>query len=305
VLSVLNLTKDFDNFKALDAISFNVQKGKIVGLLGPNGAGKTTTIRILTGILPKTSGELMLNNQVIDAQSRAWKLQFGAVPEISSAYLDYSPLKNLIFSGKLYGLPTNICKSKALELLTEFNLAEKMNIATKKLSKGQKQRLNLSMALLHDPELLFLDEPTSGLDVESAQLLRKRVSDLRDEGKTIFLTTHNMIEANILCDEIIILNKGKIVATGNPDDLRKQFMPASTIELDLKEVPTNLDFLAELKIDYQIVSQHKKLIFYSTHPVEDFSRIQDSISAAQYKITQVKISPASLEEIFLKILGDG
>lgn len=305
MLSVSNLTKYFDNFKALDAISFNVPKGKIIGLLGPNGAGKTTTIRILTGILPKTSGEFMLNNQVIDPKSREWKSQFGVVPEVSSAFLDYSPLKNLIFSGKLYGLPTNICKLKALKLLAEFNLSEKLNVPTKKLSKGQKQRLNLSMALLHDPEFLFLDEPTTGLDVESAQLLRKRVSDLRNEGKTIFLTTHNMIEANILCDEIIILSKGKIIASGNPEDLRKQFMPASTIELELEEVPTNLDFLAKLKIDYSIVSQHKKLIFYSTNPVEDFSRIQNSISTARYKITQVKISPASLEEIFLKILGGG
>lgn len=305
MLSILNLTKYFDNFKALDAISFNIQNRKIVGLLGPNGAGKTTTIRILTGILPKTSGELMLNDQVIDPQSREWKSQFGVVPEISSAYLDYSPIKNLIFSGKLYGLPTNICKSKALKLLAEFNLSEKLNVPTKKLSKGQKQRLNLIMALLHDPEFLFLDEPTTGLDVESAQLLRKRVSDLRTEGKTIFLTTHNMIEANILCDEIIILNKGKIIASGNPEELRKQFMPISTIELELEEIPTDLDFLAELKIEYSIVSQHKKLIFYSTNPAEDFSRIQKGVSTAHYKITEVKISPASLEEIFLKILRGG
>ncbi|MHA1266977.1 MAG: ABC transporter ATP-binding protein [Candidatus Helarchaeota archaeon] len=304
MLLLQNITKYYGTFKALDNISFSVQKGKILGLLGPNGAGKTTTIRILTGILPMTSGEIILDNQPIDPRSCEWKSRFGVVPEVSNAFLDYSPLKNLIFSGRLYGLPAHLCKSKALELLTEFNLLEKKDIRTKKLSKGQKQKLNLCMALLHNPDFLFLDEPTTGLDVESAQLLRKWIIDLKNEGKTIFLTTHNMIEANRLCDELIIINKGKILASGNPEDLRKQFMPISTIELELKEVPSNLDFLAEFKTECSITTQNKKIFIYSTNPVEDFSRIQQRLALTENQIAQVKISPASLEEIFLKILGN-
>ncbi|MHA1264098.1 MAG: ATP-binding cassette domain-containing protein [Candidatus Helarchaeota archaeon] len=125
MLSVQNLTKYFGNFKALDSISFTVIKGKIVGLLGPNGAGKTTTIRIIIGILPKTSGMIKLNEQILDPRSRAWKLQFGVVPEVSNAYLDYSPLKNLILSGRLYGLSKQYCKSSALKFLEEFDIIDK------------------------------------------------------------------------------------------------------------------------------------------------------------------------------------
>ena len=304
LLSVQNLTKYFGSFKALDAISFSIQKGKIVGLLGPNGAGKTTTIRIIIGILPKTSGTIRINEQILDPKSRAWKSQFGVVPEVSNAYLDYSPLKNLIFSGRLYGLSKQYCESSALELLEAFGLSDKKNTPTKKLSKGQRQRLNFSMALMHNPEILFLDEPLAGLDVNSARQVKNRINKLRNKGKTIFLTTHNMREANVLCDEIIILNRGKIVAIGSPKELRKNFLPASTIDLELEKSPTDPSLFKPLNIDYQIDTANKTIKFFSTNPVEDFSRIQNFLSVTPIKITQLKISPASLEEIFLKILGE-
>ncbi|MHA1648947.1 MAG: ABC transporter ATP-binding protein [Candidatus Helarchaeota archaeon] len=304
MLSISNLTKYFDSFKALDAISFSVKKGKIVGLLGPNGAGKTTTIRIITGVLPRTSGEILLDGQDLDPTSKEWKLQFGIVPETTNSYLDYSPLKNMMFSGRLYGLSKHYCKERALSLLKEFGLADKIHLVTKKLSKGQKQRLNLSMALLHDPQYLFLDEPTTGLDVNSAQLLRKRIQEFKKEGKTIFLTTHNMLEANILCDEIIILNKGKILAVGSPETLRKKFMPASKIELELRNFPENTSIFQQLNLDYQIKPVENKVTFFSTNPAEDFVQIQDILKSQAAQIMQCHISPASLEEIFLKILGE-
>lgn len=304
MFSVLNLSKYFDNFKALDSISFSVPKGKIIGLLGPNGAGKTTTIRIIIGILPKTSGQILLNDQVLDPKSSEWKSQFGVVPEVSNAYLDYSPLKNLLFSGGLYGLSKQYCKSRALELLEEFGLSEKTKIRTKKLSKGQKQRLNLCMALLHEPDIFFLDEPTTGLDIRSTQFVRNKINRLKKEGKTIFLTTHNLIEANILCDEIIILNHGKIIARGTPNDLRNKFVPASKIELEFYKSPDDFSIFEELNIDYKVDSSNKKIIFFSTNPLEDFSKIHNILLSKQLKVSHLEISSASLEEVFLKILGE-
>jgi len=231
-------------------------------------------------------------------------MQFGVVPEISNAYFDYSPFKNLVFSGRLYGLSKKFCQERALQLLKESELQEKMNIPVKKLSKGQKQRLNFCMALLHDPEILFLDEPTAGLDVKSIYLVRERITRMKKQGKTVFLTTHDMKEANILCDEIIILNRGKIVATGSPTALREKFLPASKITLELQDLPSDFSFLETLKMDYELDTENKKVTFLTTSPLEEFSKIQALFLASAYKITQIQISPASLEEIFLKILGD-
>jgi len=304
IISVKNLSKYYNSFCAVDNIRFSVKKGKKVGLLGPNGAGKTTIIRILTGILNKSSGEIRFNNKPINPMSSAWKSKFGVVPEVSNAYLDYTPFKNLLFSGGLYGLPKQYCESRALDLLAEFGISEKKDTKTKKLSKGQKQKLNFSMALLHDPEILFFDEPTSGLDVKSTNIVRKKINQLCDEGKTIFLTTHNLFEANTLCDEVIILNHGKIVADGTPNELRNKFSPASKIRIEFHKLINDFSIFNELKIDFQIDPTNKEIIFFSTNPMEDFSKIHNFLLNKQLKVSHLEISSASLEEIFLKILEE-
>lgn len=303
MLSVLNLTKYYNSFKALDGITFSVPKGKKIGLLGPNGAGKTTTIRILTGMLPKSGGEIEYDGQPLDPKSKHWKLKFGIVPEVSNAFLDYTPLKNMHFLAKLYGLSSAYSKMRTLELLREFDLFERKDLPTKKLSKGQKQRLNFCMAQLHDPDILFLDEPTAGLDVGSVQVVRSRINDLSKQGKTIFLTTHNLIEANNICDEIIILNKGTIISAGAPEALRKQVLPLTKITFELSELPTDFSIFQELGLEFKTESAKKEVIFFTGNPYEDFLKISEFFSKKSYKITQFAVSRASLEEIFLKILG--
>ncbi|MBD3230089.1 MAG: ATP-binding cassette domain-containing protein [Candidatus Lokiarchaeota archaeon] len=306
MLSVEKLTKYYGDMKALDEISFTVDKEKIVGLLGPNGAGKTTTIRILIGILPRTSGKIYLEGKELNPSSEEWKSTFGVVPEISNAYLDYNPLKNLLFSGGLYGLSKKRRKSRALKLLKEFGLLKRKDIKTKKISKGEKQRLNLCMALMHDPKFLFLDEPTTGLDVHSAQQLREKILNFKQGGKTILLTTHNLIEANLLCDEIIILNEGKIITIGSPDALRKKFAPASKIEIKLDKPLKDSESkkLNKLGMNYEISDSNKQLNLLTTEPVDDFLQIIELISDIKTHISNFKVTPASLEEIFLKIIGE-
>ncbi|MHC1591018.1 MAG: ABC transporter ATP-binding protein [Candidatus Helarchaeales archaeon] len=303
VLAVEKLVKYFGPNEVLKGISFSVDHGKIFGLLGPNGAGKTTTIRIITGVLPKTSGKILFEGEPLDPTERKWKARLGVVPELTNAYLDYSPLKNLIFSGRIYGLSKQESKKRALRLLKEFDLLNRKDAPLKKLSKGQKQRLNVSMALLHDPSILFLDEPTTGLDIMSARLLREKILELKNEGKTIFLTTHDLLEADRLCDNTVIMNKGEILASGSPAELRKKFNPTSKIELELDKMPETVDFLRELNLEHVYDRQNKKIIFYSTKPVDEISNILKTFVQSGITISQCQISPASLEEIFMTIFG--
>jgi ABC-2 type transport system ATP-binding protein len=159
------------------------------------------------------------------------------------------------------------------------------------------------MALIHNPDIFFLDEPTTGLDIQSARYVRNKINELSKNGKTIFLTTHNLNEANNLCDEVLILNRGKIVASGTPNELRNKFLPASKIRLELDTIP-NKSIFKELDIDFQLDLSNKKITFYSTNPMKDFSRIQNLFLDQELKITNIEINSASLEEVFLKILGE-
>ncbi|MHA1270394.1 MAG: ABC transporter ATP-binding protein [Candidatus Helarchaeota archaeon] len=303
MISVSNLVKCYENFRALDEISFTIPKGKITGFLGPNGAGKTTTIRILTGLLPKTSGELLLYDKLLEPRSRSWKFQIGVVPEISNAFLDFTPLKNLQFVSGLYGLSKQEAKKKISNLLNEFGLTTRAKIITKRLSKGEKQRLNLCLAMLHNPDIYFLDEPTTGLDIQSTQFIRNMIRNQVKEGKTIFLTTHNLIEANILCDKVLIIDHGKIIASGTPDELRKKFAPASKIKIELNQKIDKPDILNELNLDYQLDKTKNKIFFFSKTPFEDFSKIQKFVKDYNLPVSSIEIISASLEEIFLKIIG--
>ena len=229
-IKVLNLIKIFGSLVAVNNVSFEINQGEIVGILGPNGAGKTTTIRLLTGVFQlENNAKIEIFGDDVIHNPTKYKKNFGIVPEISNAFSDYSVWQNLMFSGGIYGISKEEIEKRSKKLLTQFNLIDKMNSKTKALSKGLKQRLNLCLALLHDPPILILDEPTSGLDPISVNLMRNQILKLKEEGKTILITTHDMREAQNMCDRILIMNKGKIIADESPDTLREQFKSTSTI----------------------------------------------------------------------------
>ncbi|MHA1230388.1 MAG: ABC transporter ATP-binding protein [Candidatus Helarchaeota archaeon] len=304
MLSIVELTKYFKNIKALDRVSFEIEKGKIVGLLGPNGAGKTTTIRIITGIIPKTSGKILYEGKELDPRKREWKQRFGVVPEVSNAFLDYNVIKNLRFISGIYKIPRKEAMKRSKELIKEFGIEHRVNIKTKKLSKGEKQRLNLCLAMIHDPEIYFLDEPTTGLDIRSTQLIRNKILELKRQNKTILLTTHNLIEANKLCDKIIILNKGKVVAIGTTDELRQKFAPYCKISIDIDTKIDEKEILKSIEIDHEFDKIKNRVNFYSKCPFDDFIRICELFQKYDIKPINLEIKPSSLEEIFLKILGE-
>ncbi len=216
-IEVGSLTKLYGQLVAVDHVSFNVNQGEFFGFLGPNGAGKTTTVRMLTGIIKKNDGEARVMGY--PAGSIRAKQLSGVTPELSNAYMDLSAWSNLMLMAELYRLPRVNARERASSLLTQLGLFERKDSLASTYSMGMRKRLVLSMALLPNPQILFLDEPTSGLDVQSVRFMRAMLKNLKQEGKTVFLTTHNMEEAAEMCDRVAIINHGRIVAMNTPDNL--------------------------------------------------------------------------------------
>ena len=273
--------------------------------MGPNGAGKTTTLRLLTGLFELEEGEnstVEIFSENLKDHQISCKIKFGIVPEISNAYSDFTVLQNLNFSGKLYGLSNKDIKVRSQLLLERFDLISKSNAKTKTLSKGLKQRANLCLALLHEPSILILDEPTNGLDPFSIKIMRKEILALNEVGKTILITTHDMKEAQILCDRILIMNKGKIIADASPDTLRKNFKSLSTIIFTAEKEPegTLLKFTHLIRRpdgNFALSSQNDNLI-------RDLSELYDFFTIQhQIQISDVKIEETSLEEVFIDLIN--
>ena len=210
-----SLSRTFDRRVALDSVTFGVETGEIFGYLGPNGAGKTTTLRILTGQLRPTSGHARLFGFDCYTESDRTAPLFGVVFEKQNLYERMSGRENLRFTARLYGIP----QDRVEVVLDQLGLAERGGDRVSTYSNGMKQRLLIGRAILHEPRILFLDEPTSGLDPNAAHAIRAFIAGLPDQGVTVFLTTHLMHEAERLCHRVALLDRGRLVATGTPDDL--------------------------------------------------------------------------------------
>jgi ABC-2 type transport system ATP-binding protein len=234
VIQVADLTKRYGEILAVDHISFEVNKGEVFGFLGPNGAGKTTTIRMLTGLSKPTDGKASILGFDIHSQIVQIKKHIGVVPEISNLYDELSAVDNLIFMAQLYGVPRVQHKKKVEELLKTFRLYERKDNPFCTFSRGMKRALTIAAALIHNPEVLFLDEPTVGLDVVAARSLRNLIFNLCQQGMTIFLTTHYLEEADLLCDRVAILVNGRLLAIDTPKALRAKTNKKSLEEAFIK-----------------------------------------------------------------------
>ena len=230
-----NLKKHFGDLTAVDEISFQVEEGEVFGFLGPNGAGKSTTIRMLTGVLRPDAGSARIAGRDIRTDTEAAKSETGIVPEQFNVYPDLTAWKNLMLAGELYGVPRETRQETGEDLLRSFGLFERRHSLTSEYSKGMKQRLMLTMALLHDPAVLFLDEPITGLDVESQRLIRDQIAKLNQEGRTVFLTTHDIGEADRLCDRVAIINRGEIAAIDSPEALKHEIDRTRAVEVSFAE----------------------------------------------------------------------
>jgi ABC-2 type transport system ATP-binding protein len=300
-IEVTNLSKQFSNITAVDNISFEVKKGEIFGFLGPNGAGKTTTIRVLTGILKSDKGTALVAGHDVLKNPLEVKQCLGVVPEVSNAYVDLTAWENLMLMGELYGVPKKEREENAVKLLKDFGLYDVREKLAKGFSKGMKQKLLLCMALINNPEILFLDEPTSGLDIESARLMREKVQQLNRDGKTIFLSTHNMEEVNQLCHRIAIINHGKIAAIDTPERLRAQSMELQYIEV-LFDKPVNLAKLTEKLKMANVAPAGNKFRIYTANPHIIIENLVDFARENNLKILDLDTMMPSLEDIFIKLI---
>jgi len=304
-IKVSNLVKRFEELIAVNDVSFEIFEGEIVGILGPNGAGKTTTIRLLTGIFKlEEKANIEIFNEDITKNLSKYKINFGIVPEVSNAFSDFTVWQNLKFSGGIYGFPKRKIEKRAKELLEQFDLIDKMHSKTKALSKGLKQRLNFCLALFHEPPILILDEPTSGLDPISVNIMRNRILQLKKEGKTILITTHDMQEAQTICDRILIMNRGKIIADESPDNIRERFKPTSTILFKIDGILSN-DQKTSLTDTFDNIKEKNGYYSISSYDaLKDISKLYNYSKENNLEISDFKVKETSLEEVFIHLIKE-
>jgi ABC-2 type transport system ATP-binding protein len=227
-----DLYKSFNEHKAVNGISFSINKGEIFGLLGPNGAGKTTTIRILSTVLEPDSGDVTVGGLSIRKNADAVRNLIGICPQDLALYEDLSALDNMVFFGRMAGLNGKEALAQSTAHLELMGLSDRAKGKISKFSGGMKRRINLAIALMGHPELLFLDEPTVGIDPQSRNNIYETIESLRDKGMTILYTTHYMEEANRLCNRVAIMDGGQIIAMDTPYELRKQIGPPEQVTLE-------------------------------------------------------------------------
>jgi ABC-2 type transport system ATP-binding protein len=299
-ITVQELTKRYEDVTAVDHVSFEVGKGEIFGFLGPNGAGKTTTIKILTGLMKPDGGKAFVAGYDVLKDPIGAKQHIGVVPEASNAYVDLTAWENLVLIGRLYGVPAQKLRESCTSLLKEFGLYEVKDKLVRGFSKGMKQKLLLCMALVHDPEVLFLDEPTSGLDVESSRLLREKIIQYNGRGKTVFLSTHNMEEANQLCHRIAIINHGRIAAIDTPENLRAQSMELQYLEATFSKPPDPREL--ENPGVARVVPAGNRMRLYTADPSAVIEFLVEYAKENRIRILSLNTMPPSLEEVFLKLI---
>ncbi|MEM3071862.1 MAG: ATP-binding cassette domain-containing protein [Candidatus Bathyarchaeia archaeon] len=302
IIEAVELTKQYGSLKAVDHVSFTVERGEIFGFLGPNGAGKTTTIRMLTGVVKPDFGTAYIKGYDIRKEALMAKQLMGILPEVANAYVDLTAWENLMFLGELYGVPKTLRCERTEILLKKLGLYDDRGRVVRGFSKGMKQRLLLCMALINNPEILFLDEPTSGLDVQSSRLIKEMLMELSQGGVTVFLTTHNMEEANQLCNRVAIINHGEIVVVERPEKLRARVreVEAKWIELAFDR-PLEANSLIELPSVLEVKRLGDKLRLRTRDPNELIFQLAEYAKSHKLKFLTLNTLAPSLEDIFLEI----
>ena len=299
-VKIRGLKKSFGDVKALDGVELTIKQGEFLGLLGPNGAGKTTTINILTGLVIRQEGitEIFGKDTVKDYRFTRSKVGIAA-QEISIDWF-FTIEKLLLFHAGYYGLPTNQAKERVDFIIEKLGLVEKKNTRLRQLSGGMKRRYQLAKALIHDPEIIILDEPTAGVDVELRHELWEYLRQLHHEGKTILLTTHYIEEAELLCERVAIINKGKIIKEGTPNELTMQ-LGQSGLSVHLSGWE---DQKSELLNDFTYTYDNGRLHFSLLDPEKDMATIINILTENNCHIQSVSADKASLEDVFLDLTGE-
>jgi linearmycin/streptolysin S transport system ATP-binding protein len=304
ILRCEDLRKRFGERQAVDGVGFEIRPGETFGLLGPNGAGKTTTISMISGILTRDSGTVVVEGEAIDIGTTGAKRLIGIVPQDLAIYPDLTAQENLVFFGELYGLRGRSLRSRVDEVLAVVELADRRNERTAGYSGGMKRRLNIAIGLLHRPRLLILDEPTVGVDPQSRNAILSSIEALGDEGIGILYTTHYMEEAERLCDRIAVMDEGRIIAEGTRQELVRVVGGSDRIALgvtgDVRRAVTALGTVPGL----HEVNAHEggvEILVDDANAV--LPRLLEVVGASGAVVRSVEVTEPDLEAVFLHLTG--
>ena len=298
-IKIINLFKSYENVKAVNGIDLEIKKGEFYGLLGPNGAGKSTTINSITSLVKPSNGSIEIFGKNIEEDFRFARSKVGiAHQEVSQDW--FFPIEQLLyFQAGFYGILRKDSKDRIEYLLNKLGLFKHKSKKMRELSGGMKRRLQIAKALVHDPDIIILDEPTAGVDVELRHDLWSYLQELHSEGKTILLTTHYIDEAELLCEKVGIIDKGKLIVEDSVDNLKKM-VKNSSIEIQLKDI---LERKPQFLNDYEHNIDDKKIHIITDKPNMELPSIILKFSEKAIKIEDIHIPQTSLEDVFLDLTG--
>ena len=299
VITAMDLRKTYGDFVAVDGINFEVKRGESFGLLGPNGAGKSTTMRMITSTLQRTSGELQILGKDPDKFGPEIRAHLGVVPQQDNLDRQLRVWENLLVYGRYFGLSRKFLKGKIDELLAFAQLEDKRNVKTEELSGGMKRRLTIARGLVNEPEILLLDEPTTGLDPQARHILWDRLFRLKELGVTLVLTTHYMDEAEQLCDRLVVMDKGRIMAEGSPAELIKKYSSKEVLEVRFGSKGNAAAAKKLEKVGDRLEVLPDRILVYTNNGEKTLE-----------KVTKLGLDPvtslvrrSSLEDVFLRLTG--
>jgi lipooligosaccharide transport system ATP-binding protein len=299
LIEVINLVKKFNEFTAVNGITFSVAQGESFGILGPNGAGKSSTMRILGATSQRTSGDVQILGKDPELHGPQIRAHLGVVPQQDNLDEELTCAENLYIYGRYFGLPKKLVTQKLDELLEFAQLTEKKNAKVNSLSGGMKRRLTIARALVSDPDILMLDEPTTGLDPQARHILWDRLFRLKEKGVTLLITTHYMDEAEQLCDRLIVMDNGKIMAEGSPSGLIKEYSSKEVLEVRFGS-DRNAQMVEKLNhLSERLEVLPDRLLMYT----ESGEELLAKISALNIHPNTSLVRRSSLEDVFLRLTG--
>lgn len=306
MIEAIDLTKKYDDLMAVDGLNIRIKRGEVFGFLGPNGAGKTTSIKMMVGLLRPTSGKILVNGK--DVQSIE-KETIGICPQELMLWENLTCKESLNLMADMYEVPKKIRDPRVQKLLDDLFLSEKADTVVSKLSGGMKRRLNLALAVIHEPEVVVLDEPSEGLDPQSRRVLWNYIRAMRDEeGKTVILTTHLMDEADQLSDRIAIIDHGKLIRLDTPENLKKEIGEGDVVDMKLSDLSLNQDLikvLADQEDVISVVEVNERIIIRALNAVGKLPMMMQIVEKLNVRVVDISVRQNTLEDVFIDITGTG
>lgn len=304
MIELKNVTKKYGNFKAVDNISFKIEKGEVVGFLGQNGAGKTTTMKMITGLIEPTDGEIFIEDEKISRKSRKC---IGYMPENTPLYQELTVKEFIDYMAELKGLKRQERKQQVQKLITDLGLADVENKLIRNISRGYKQRVSLSGALIGNPDILILDEPTVGLDPKQVIEIRNLIKSLR-KNHTVFISSHILSEISQMCQKVIIINKGKIVAIDTPNNLENKIARNSIViniedpNENIEKIKEKIPEIIEIKFINKLEKDIKQYEIFVKENADIRKKLFEILPQENISILELKNSEVGLEEAFIKLI---